>query len=63
MSNERRPDPRLDELPPELLRGLTDSRLSRRRLLQSGVALAATASLGSVLAACGIDGTRDTGWE
>lgn len=63
MSSERQAKAGAGELSPELLRGLTSSRISRRRLLQSGAALAATASLGNVLAACGIEGTRDTGWE
>jgi spermidine/putrescine transport system substrate-binding protein len=48
---------------PALVRGLTQPRISRRRLLK-GAALA-TAGLGtaSVLQACGIAGTRDTGWS
>lgn len=52
-----------DGLPSDLLRGLTASRLSRRRLLQSTAGLAATASFAGLLSACGIEGTRDTGWE
>lgn len=55
------PDPLGDQLP--LLRGLTASRFSRRRLLQRGGGALAGASLASVLAACGIAGTQDTGWK
>ena len=43
------------------LRGLTQSRLSRRELVRAGATAAAVAGLGSVLSACGIAGTRDTG--
>ncbi len=48
---------------PALLRGLTQRRLSRRRLLRDAAGVAAAGSLASVLAACGISGTRDTGWS
>jgi spermidine/putrescine transport system substrate-binding protein len=46
-----------DGLPPDLLRGLTTPRLSRRRFLQA----AGLTSLGGVLAACGIPGTASGG--
>ena len=46
---------------PAFLRGLTQSRLSRRELVRAGATAAAVAGLGSVLSACGIAGTRDTG--
>jgi spermidine/putrescine transport system substrate-binding protein len=49
------------DLDPALLRGLTQSRLSRRQLVRAGATAAAVAGLGSVLSACGIAGTRDTG--
>jgi spermidine/putrescine transport system substrate-binding protein len=49
------------DLDPALLRGLTQSRLSRRELMRAGATAAAIAGLGSVLSACGIAGTRDTG--
>jgi spermidine/putrescine transport system substrate-binding protein len=43
-----------DQLPPELLRGLTQSRLSRRGFLQAGGLGALTAAL----AACGVSGAK-----
>jgi spermidine/putrescine transport system substrate-binding protein len=49
------------DLDPALLRGLTQSRLSRRDFVRAGATAAAVAGLGSVLSACGIAGTRDTG--
>jgi spermidine/putrescine transport system substrate-binding protein len=55
-------DPRQGfDLDPALLRGLTQSRLSRRDFVRAGTTAAAVAGLGSVLSACGIAGTRDTG--
>ena len=42
----------LDALPPDLMRGLTMPRLSRRRALQLG----GLSALGLSLAACGIPG-------
>jgi spermidine/putrescine transport system substrate-binding protein len=47
---------------PALLRGLTQKRLSRRGLLKGAAAGAIGLGAGSVLSACGIAGTRDTGW-
>lgn len=44
-----------------LIRGLTQSRISRRTLMRGAAGVAATASLGSLLAACGVGGTKDTG--
>jgi spermidine/putrescine transport system substrate-binding protein len=46
---------------PAFLRGLTQSRFSRRQLVRAGAAVAAAGSVGSILSACGISGTRDTG--
>jgi len=40
---------------------MTQSRLSRRDFVRAGATAAAVAGLGSVLSACGIAGTRDTG--
>ncbi len=49
------------EADPALLRGLTQSRFSRRQFVRAGATAAAVAGLGSALDACGISGTRDTG--
>ena len=49
------------DLDPARLRGMTQSRLSRRDFVRAGATAAAVAGLGSVLSACGIAGTRDTG--
>jgi spermidine/putrescine transport system substrate-binding protein len=46
-----------DHLPPDLLRGLTTPRVSRRRMLQLG----GLAALTPMLAACGISGTGSAG--
>jgi spermidine/putrescine transport system substrate-binding protein len=54
---------RLNASDPALLRGLTQSRFSRRRLLEGAAAAGAGLSVAAVLEACGIAGTRDTGWE
>ncbi len=43
------------------IRGLTQSRISRRKLMRGAAGVAVTASLGSVLAACGVEGTQGTG--
>ena len=43
------------------IRGLTQPRISRRQLMRGAAGVAATASLGSVLAACGVGGTENTG--
>jgi spermidine/putrescine transport system substrate-binding protein len=48
---------------PAFLRGLTEPRLSRRQFLRSAAAAGAGLSAASLLSACGISGTRDTGWE
>jgi spermidine/putrescine transport system substrate-binding protein len=47
----------VNELPPDLLRGLTTTRMSRRRLLQLG----GLASLGAALSACSIPGSNGSG--
>ena len=44
-----------------LWRGLTQRRLSRRQLVRTTAAGAAAVGLGSLLSACGIAGTRNTG--
>ena len=43
------------------IRGLTQPRISRRQLMRGAAGVAVTASLGSVLAACGVGGTENTG--
>ena len=48
---------------PDLLRGLTEPRYSRRRFVRGAAGLVAAGSLGAALSACGIAGTRDTGWK
>jgi spermidine/putrescine transport system substrate-binding protein len=50
-------------LRPDLLRGLTEPRLSRRRFIRGAAGIVAAGSLAGALSACGIGGTRDTGWE
>ena len=51
------------ELDAALLRGLTQARVSRRQALKGAVAVAAGAGVASALSACGVGGTRDTGWS
>ncbi len=53
---------RLNASDPALYRGLTQSRFSRRGLLKGAAAVGAGLGAASVLEACGIAGTRDTGW-
>lgn len=48
---------------PDLLRGLTEPRFSRRRFVGGAAGLLAAGSLAGALSACGIAGTRDTGWH
>src|SRR5690348_7262245 len=48
---------------PAFLRGLTEPRLSRRQFVRSAAAAGVGLSTASLLSACGIAGTRDTGWE
>ena len=48
---------------PDLLRGLTEPRYSRRRFVRGAAGLIAAGSLAGVISACGIAGTRDTGWK
>ena len=48
---------------PDLLRGLTSPRYSRRRFVRNSAGLLAAGSLAGALSACGIEGTRDTGWK
>ncbi len=48
---------------PDLLRGLYQPRFSRRRFVRGGAGLLAAGSLAGALAACGVAGTRDTGWK
>jgi spermidine/putrescine transport system substrate-binding protein len=49
------------EADPAFLRGLTQSRFSRRQFVRAGATAAAVAGFGSALSACGLAGTRDTG--
>ncbi len=46
----------------DLLRGLTQQRFSRRRFVRGSAGLLVAAPLIGALEACGIAGTRDTGW-
>jgi spermidine/putrescine transport system substrate-binding protein len=55
-------DPR-EIVTPDLVRGLTQPRVSRRRFMRGAAGLALAGSLAGALSACGIAGTRDTGWE
>ena len=48
---------------PDLLRGLTQPRYSRRRFVRGAAGLIAAGSLAGVMSACGIAGTRNTGWK
>jgi spermidine/putrescine transport system substrate-binding protein len=48
---------------PALLRGLTQARTSRRQFLRQAGAATALVAAGGALAACGVGGTRDTGWK
>ncbi len=57
------PSARGQELGPAFVRGLTEPRLSRRRFLHSAAAAGLGLGAASVLSACGISGTRDTGWH
>jgi spermidine/putrescine transport system substrate-binding protein len=52
-----------EEIDLALLRGLTESRVSRRQLLRAGAAGAAGAGLIGLLEACGIGGSKGTGAE
>lgn len=52
-----------DGLDPAFLRGMTEARLSRRRLLRTGAAGAAGLGVMGFLQACGIGGTEGTGDE
>ena len=48
---------RLAELDPALLRGLTESRMTRRQALRMGGAGVGAISVGALLSACGVSGT------
>ena len=48
---------------PDLLRGLTQPRYSRRRFVRGAAGLIAAGSLAGAMSACGIAGTRNTGWK
>ncbi len=48
--------------PPDVRRGLTMPRMSRRRFVRGAAGTLATASLVGALAARGLPGTRNTGW-
>ena len=50
-----------DQVDPAFLRGITQSRFSRRRLVRGAAGIAAGAGIMSFLEACGIAGTRGTG--
>jgi spermidine/putrescine transport system substrate-binding protein len=52
-----------DDVEPAYLRGITQPRFSRRRLLRGAAAGLAGASMVQLLEACGIAGTRGTGAE
>ena len=52
-----------DDVDPAFLRGIVQSRFSRRKLLRAAGAGVAGAGLMGFLDACGIAGTRDTGAE
>lgn len=45
------------------VRGMTRPRLSRRQFMKGAAGAAAGIGLAQFLAACGLPGTRDTGWE
>jgi len=63
-SGEREPEsPTGQSVRPDLLRGLTQPRFSRRRFVRGAAGLLAAGSLGGAISACGIAGTRDTGWK
>jgi len=47
---------------PAWIRGLTRPRISRRQLVRGAAGALATASLAQLIAACGLPGTRDTGY-
>ncbi len=48
---------------PDLLRGLTEPRMSRRRFVRGAAGVVAAGSLAGIISACGVAGTRDTGWK
>ena len=50
-------------VPPSLLRGLTEERISRRQLVHRAGAGLAVVGMGSVLAACGVSGTKKSSTE
>jgi spermidine/putrescine transport system substrate-binding protein len=61
---DRERQPAGDEpAPVDLLRGLTQPRYSRRRFVRGTAGLLAAGSLAGVISACGVAGTRDTGWK
>ena len=62
-SGEQEPERRPSAARPDLLRGLTQPRYSRRRFIRGAAGLVAAGSLAGMLSACGIAGTRDTGWK
>lgn len=48
---------------PAWVRGMTMPRMSRRRLVRGAAGAVVSLTLAPLIAACGIPGTRDTGWE
>lgn len=46
---------------PAWVRGMTQSRVSRRQFVRGAMGMATLAALGPALAACGVGGTKDTG--
>jgi len=62
MGQEREPSAG-EAISPDLLRGLTQPRMSRRRFVRGAAGLMAAGTIGGVLSACGIAGTKDTGWK
>ncbi|HMY25601.1 MAG TPA: spermidine/putrescine ABC transporter substrate-binding protein [Solirubrobacterales bacterium] len=47
---------------PAWIRGMTQPRLSRRQVMKGAAGAAMSVSLAQLIAACGLPGSRDTGW-
>jgi spermidine/putrescine transport system substrate-binding protein len=62
MGQEREPSVS-DATSPDLIRGLTQPRMSRRRFVRGAAGVVAAGSLAGIISACGVAGTRDTGWK
>ncbi|MGN6679966.1 MAG: polyamine ABC transporter substrate-binding protein [Streptosporangiaceae bacterium] len=61
MSNLNGPEANNQGVDPSLVRGMTQSRLSRRQMLAGAGAGAGAFGIGAILAACGVQGTSATG--